>query len=186
MRDEKIVELYWHRDEDAIKATEEKYGAYLTKIAMNILSDPEDSKESVNDTYLAAWDSIPPNRPASLSSYLSKLVRRISIDLYRTKNREKRKASQYSLSLSELSDIIADRETPEDSLELEILGAAISEFLRTRKKVVRTAFIGRYYYLDSVKEVARYCNMSESQLKTMLYRTRKELRAYLEKEGFYV
>ena len=106
MQDEKIVELYWKRDESAVRETQEKYENYLYKIAYNILSDKEDSNESVNDTYLAAWNSMPPHKPNVLSTYLGKLTRRISIDIFRKRNRIKRQVSEYALSLTELQDCI--------------------------------------------------------------------------------
>ena len=102
MEDESIVTLYWDRDERAIRETETKYDRYLTKIAYNILADLEDSRESVNDTYLAAWDSMPPHRPGILSTYLAKITRRISIDRFRYRTRDKRKESEYAISLTEL------------------------------------------------------------------------------------
>lgn len=104
MQDEKIVALYWERNETAIHETEQKYGRYLTKIAYNVLADLEDSKESVNDTYLSAWNSMPPHKPEILSTYLAKITRRISIDIYRKKNRKKRQPSEYALSLEELEE----------------------------------------------------------------------------------
>lgn len=187
MTDEMIVSLYWERDEGAIAATDKKYGKYLTKIAYNILNDDEDTKESLNDTYLAAWDSIPPNRPKILSSYLVKLIRRTSIDVFRKKNREKRKASQYSLSLSELSECLpANTPTPEEGLETKILANKINSFLYSQKKEVRTVFIGKYYFLDSVKDIAKYSGLSEAKVKTILYRTRISLKSFLEKEGYHL
>lgn len=186
MQDEKIVSLYWKRDERAIKETQSKYDRYLTKIAYNILADFEDSKESVNDTYLAAWNSMPPHKPDVLSTYLGKMTRRISIDIFRRKNREKRKASEYAVSLSELEDCIADEGTPESSMDLQLLAEAINTFLRTLQADERNTFIGRYYFMDSVKEVASYCKMSESKAKSMLFRTRNRLKEYLREEGFEV
>lgn len=186
LSDEAIVDLYFERNELAISETGKKYSAYLEKVAFNILSDREDSKESVNDTYLAAWNSIPPHRPSTLSTYLSKLTRRISIDIYRKKNSEKRKASEYSLSLSELSDCISTTPQPDDELETKLLSEKISDFLRKTKPEARNVFIGRYYYFDSVRDIARYCKISESKVKTLLHRTRAELRKHLEKEGFFI
>lgn len=184
MQDEKILDLYWARDESAITETQTKYGKYLTKIAFNILSNDEDTEESVNDTYLAAWNSIPPQRPNVFSAYLSKLIRRISIDIFRKRNREKRKTNQYSISLEELKDCLSNNETPESQLELKLLGKSVNNFLLTLPEESRNLFIGRYYYLDSVKEVARYCGMSESNAKTTLFRIRLALKEYLKKEGF--
>ncbi len=184
MDDERIVALYWHRDEEAIRETQNKYERYLTKIAYNILADLEDSMESVNDTYLAAWNSIPPNRPAVLSTYLGKITRRISIDIYRRRNRSKRQADTYALSLSELEDCIADPNTPEQRLDAQLLADAINAYLRMLPEDARNTFIGRYYFLDPLKEVACYCGMSETKAKSLLYRTRCGLREYLIKEGF--
>ncbi len=184
MEDAQIVSLYWDRSEDAIRETEIKYSSYLHKIAYNILADHEDSRESVNDTYLAAWNSMPPHRPSVLSTYLAKLTRRLSIDIFRRKNREKRKASEYALSLSELEDCVSGGNTTEEAVNEKLLADAIGIFLRLQSEEVRHAFIGRYYFLDPVKEVAAYCGMTESKLKTLLYRTRLGLKEYLAKEGF--
>ncbi|MBE6573875.1 MAG: RNA polymerase sigma factor [Ruminococcaceae bacterium] len=184
MEDNMIVELYFERDERAIAETERKYDRYLTKIAFNILSDTEDSRESVNDTYLAAWNSIPPNKPSVLSTYLGKLTRRISIDLFRKRNTQKRKASEYSLSLEELSEARDPSSQPEKEIEDRLLGKAISDFLRTLSNDARDLFIIRYYYLDSLKDAAKYCNMTESRAKSLLFRTRCSLKEYLIKEGF--
>ncbi len=186
MQDEKIVELYFLRDESAITYTQEKYDKYLYKIAYNVLANIEDSKESVNDTYLAAWNSIPPHRPQVLSTYLGKLTRRISIDIFRKRNRVKRQGSEYAISLTELSECLADNKTPETDLEIKALGEAINAYLSTISIEARNIFIGRYYFLDSVKDIARYCGISESKAKTSLHRTRKGLGEYLKKEGFIV
>ena len=184
MQDEQIVRLYLDRDESAIDETSHKYGRYLMKIAYNILADTEDSEESVNDTYLAAWNSIPPHRPSILSTYLGKLTRRISIDVFRKRNRDKRKSSEYALSLAELGDCVTDGVTPDSSYEIKLLAEAINNFLRTLSDDARNTFIGRYYYLDSLSDVARYCKMSESKAKSMLFRTRLALKSYLREEGF--
>lgn len=184
MEDREIVELYWQRSETAIGRTQEKYHAYLLKIADNILSDREDSLETVNDTYLAAWNSIPPHRPAVLSTYLGKLLRRIAIDVWRKQNRDRRKEGQYALSLEELGDCVSGGDTTQETVDAHLLAEAIGRYLRGLPKETRCAFVGRYYYLDSIREVAGYCHMSESKLKSLLYRTRLGLRDYLNKEGF--
>ena len=184
MHDEQIVSLYWDRNETAIRETETKYDRYLTKIAHNILNNMEDSRESVNDTYLAAWNSMPPQRPNFLSAYLAKLTRRISIDLFRYRTRDKRLGSEYAISLSELGDCVSGGNTTEELVNVKLLADAIGIYLRTQSPEARTAFLGRYYFLDSVREVAAYLGISESKCKTLLYRTRIGLKAYLEKEGF--
>ena len=184
MEDELIVDLYWNRDEDAIGKTQEKYDRYLTKIAYNILANAEDSRESVNDTYLAAWDSMPPHRPAVLSTYLGKLTRRISIDCFRGRTRAKRVPSQYAMSLEELGECVSGGNTTEEIVDVKLLADAIGMFLRLQSDEARNLFIGRYYYLDSLKEAAAYCGMSGSKAKSLLFRTRIALKEYLEKEGF--
>ena len=184
MQDEQIVALYWERDESAITATQEKYAAYLTKIAHNILDDPGDSEESVNDTYLAAWNSIPPHKPSVLSTYLGKLTRRISIDRWRRRTSQKRGKGEFALSMTEMEDLMTDREDPQSVLDAKVLGELLNRFLRTLKPEERNAFIGRYYYMDTLRDVASYCGMSEGKAKSMLFRTRQHLRTYLEEEGY--
>lgn len=186
MEDSMIVELYWQRNEDAIRETEEKYSRYLTKIAHNILADPEDSRESVNDTYLKAWNSMPPHRPGVLSCYLARITRQLSIDIFRKRKSRKRISSEYAVSLSELEECIAYGNTPEQELELQLLADAISRYLRSLSEQPRNVFICRYFFMDSVKEIAVSQNASESKIKSMLHRTRKGLKAYLEREGFFI
>ena len=186
MEDEKIVSLYWQRSESAIQETEIKYDRYLTKIANNILDNLEDSREQVNDTYLAAWNSMPTHKPSVLSTYLGKITRRLSIDCFRTRNREKRRDSQYALSLTELGDCVSAGNTTEEIVNVKLLADTIGIYLRLLPEDARNAFIGRYYFLDSLKEVAAYCGMTESRCKMVLYRTRLGLKEYLEKEGFSV
>lgn len=186
MEDEQIVSLYWDRDETAIQETQLKYERYLNKIAYNILANLEDSRESVNDTYLAAWNSMPPHRPSILSAYLAKLTRRISIDCFRCRTRDKRMPSEYAISLDELGDCVSGGNTTEEIVNVKLLADTIGIYLRLQSEEARTAFIGRYYFLDSLKEVAAYCGMSESKAKSLLYRTRVGLKEYLEKEGFSV
>ncbi|MBR5126419.1 MAG: sigma-70 family RNA polymerase sigma factor [Oscillospiraceae bacterium] len=184
MEDQQIVALYWQRNESAIRETETKYSGYLTKIAYNILADREDSRESVNDTYLAAWNSMPPHRPGVLSTYLGKLTRRISIDRFRYRTREKRKGSEYELSLTELGDCVSGGNTTEEAVNAKLLAESIEQFLRRQPEAHRNAFLGRYYFMDPMKEVAAYCGMTESKCKMILFRMRQNLKEYLEKEGF--
>ena len=186
MKDEQIVALYQQRNEAAIKETEKKYEAYLTKVAYNILADLEDSRECVNDTYLAAWNSIPPHCPKVLSTYLGKITRQLSMDVFRRKHRIKRYNSEYALSLEELGDTFSDGRTPEQELDAKLLDEAINRFVRTLPEDVQRAFVGRYYFFDSLKTVAAYCGIPQSKLKGILYRTRQQLKLYLTKEGFDV
>lgn len=184
MQDDRIVEMYWQRDEAAIRETEKKYGRYLLKIACNILYSVEDSQESVNDTYLKAWISMPPHRPSLLSTYLGKITRELSIDRFRSRHREKRRASEYAVSLSELEECVTDGDTTGQRVELHLLAEAINVYLRTLSPESRHTFVMRYYYLDSIKEIAGYMGMSQSKVKSMLHRTRTGLRTYLKQEGF--
>ncbi len=186
MQDNVIIDLYWKRDESAIVETETKYGRYLTKIAYNVLFDLEDSKESVADTYLRAWNSMPPQKPNVLSTYLGKITRELSIDIFRKRNSEKRRASEYAISLSELEECVTAGDTTAQSVDLHQLAEAINSWLRSRSSEVRNTFVGRYFFADSIREISSYCGMSESKVKSMLYRSRKNLRDYLEQEGFDV
>lgn len=184
MEDDLIVSLYWNRDEQAIGETEKKYGRYLVKIAYNILSDLEDSKESVNDTYLKAWDSIPPHKPSVLSTYLGKITREVSIDIFRKCTSAKRQASTYAISLSELEECVSGGDTTMQDVDLHALVETINTFLRTLSPEARNTFVGRYYFMDSIREIASYYGMSEAKVKSMLHRTRIGLKANLEQEGY--
>ena len=186
MQDTKIVELYWLRNENAILETKQKYGTYLSKIAYNILNNFEDSRECVNDTYLKAWNSIPPQKPNVLKTYLCKITRQLSIDIFRTRNRKKRMSSQYAISLSELEQCIPNTQTTEQEIEMQLLGKLINDFLYTLPKQTRDIFVCRYYFCDSIKNISAFFDISESKVKSMLYRTRLSLKDYLEREGFFV
>ncbi len=183
MRDTDIVNLYWERDERAIGETDAVYGNYLLKIAKNILANTEDSKECVNDTYVKAWHSMPPQRPAVLSAFLGKLTRELSIDRLRTKTRQKRGGSQYTYALEELGDITTDGDTTADTAQLHALAQSIGAFLQTLPLPARHIFVGRYFFLDSIRDIAAYCHKSEGAVKTTLHRTRAALKEHLEKEG---
>ncbi len=182
MRDEQIVELYWERNEQAITETDAVYGRYLLKIAYNILSDTEDSKECVNDTYVKAWNSIPPQKPSVLSTYLGKLTRELSVDRFRARTRKKRGGTQYTYALEELGEVTTDGDATADTAELHLLAQSIGSFLQTLPLPTRHIFVGRYFFLDSIRDIAAYCQKSESNVKTTLHRTRAALKAHLEKE----
>lgn len=183
MKDLEIVALYWKRDERAINETQKQYDRYLRKVAYNILADFEDSKEAINDTYLAAWNSMPKNSPRNLSTYLGKITRQISIDIFRKKNANKRYASQFALSLDELDECIP-ASSVEEVVDGFLLAESINNFLGALSETERTLFIGRYFYFDSIKKLAVYTDMKEEKTKSMLYRIRQRLMEYLDKEGF--
>ena len=184
MEDGAIVALYWERNESAIKETSDKYGRYLMKIAWNILTDREDAEESVNDTYLHAWNAMPPHRPQLLSTFLGKITRHLSIDMYRRRHTAKRGGSEYALSLDELSDCVSGEGSPEESLDLQELAGHINRFLRDQSPEARKLFICRYYYFDPLADAASSLGMTESRAKTLLFRTRQKLKEYLEKEDY--
>lgn len=185
MDDEQIVELFWKRDESAIGESEKKFGRYLYKIAYGVLSDPEDAKESVNDAYMRAWNSIPPSKPAVLSTYLGKLTRRSSIDLYRKRECSKRKDSEYSVSLEELEECVSSGNVTESEVDMTLLTEAIDRYLMSLPKRKRLLFVRRYYYFDSLADAASYCGMSVSGAASLLCRMRSGLKNHLKKEGFF-
>lgn len=180
--DEHIVELYLQRSESAIKETAEKYGGYCQRIAYNILMNREDAEESVNDTWLDAWRSIPPHKPSVLSTFLGKITRRISIDRWRKKQAGKRGGGELDLVLDELSDCISGELDVEAEIERREMARIIREFLDTLPVTERRVFLCRYWYMDSVDDIAGSFGFSRSKTASMLHRTRTKLRAKLESE----
>lgn len=186
MDDAQIVEMYMQRDEQAITQTDQKYGRALKAMSMRILMDESDSNECVNDTYFRAWNSIPPTQPKSLSAYLYRIVRSISIDRFRARMSQKRRMGEYTASLDELSECIAGEGTPQGTLETQMLTATIQIFLEKIPKQQRQIFLCRYYFLDPIQKIAGYFQMSESRVKSILYRLRCRLKKVLEQEGFFL
>lgn len=184
MDDNRIVELYWCRDEAAIRETDARYGRYLWTIAYHVLTDREDSDECVNDSYYKAWSAMPPHRPASLSSFLGRIVRQLAVDRFRRRTAKKRTPSEYTLSLDELAECVSGGEEPHETAELRLLAQAVSDYLRELPREICNVFLWRYYFMDPVRVIADRLDTNESQVKSMLYRTRVGLRAHLEKEGF--
>ena len=182
MQDKEIVELFLRRDESAIENAKSKYDRYLYKIAYNILGDREDCEECLSDVYLGAWNSIPPQEPSVLQAYLAKLTRRSAITMLRRKSRDKRRVSEYSVSLYELEECLPDNNTPEKEADLKLLADAVNSWLRTLSPDKQAAFIGRYYFSDSIRDIAGHLDVSETKVKSMLCRLRTELKKHLEKE----
>ena len=183
MEDDRIVNLYWQRDERAITETAAKYGKYLHGISYQILQNTEDADECVNDTYHDAWRSMPPHRPSVLSTFLGKITRRISIDLWRKNSAKKRGGSEIVLALDELEDCVAGTDDVEAEMEKRDLQRKLNAFLLGLPRLDRQVFMCRYWYMDSVSDIARQFACSESKIKSMLYRTRNKLRTVLKKEG---
>ena len=176
MEDVHIIELFWARSETAIGATSAKYGKYCYTIAYNILANAEDADESVNDTYLNAWNSIPPHRPSNLATFLGKITRRIAIDKWRSRSAEKRGGGEIPLALDELSDCIPAKSSVEQEVETEELEQGMNDFVMALPITERRVFICRYWYLDSISSISQQFGFSQSKVKVMLHRTRKDLR----------
>ena len=184
MEDSKIVDLYWKRSEQAISETQNKYGHYCLSIARNILPTREDAQESVNDTYMAAWNIMPPNRPSILSTFLGKLTRRISIDRWRNLSADKRGGGTVPIALDELAECIPGGSDPVAEVEAKELAEAVGRFLDTVSHTERKVFLRRYFDLAKIQDIAIEFNMSTGKVKSMLYRTRNKLREHLQKEGY--
>lgn len=184
MQDEKIVELYFARDEQAIAATSAKYNTYCMNIAMNILHNREDSEECVNDTYLKVWNSIPPHAPTRFSAFIGKITRNTAIDRYTQKRAQKRNAG-FELAIDELSECLPSG-TDGDVTDELILKNAIDSFLDSLPKRTRVIFMRRYWYMSTIKEIADGLSLSESNVKVILMRTRERFKEHLENEGIVI
>ena len=186
MEDHKIVQLYWDRNQDAIAATDQKYGKYCSSIAYHILNDLEDTKECVNDTYLNVWNSIPPHKPYILSSYLGKITRNLSLNRVKWKQAEKRGGGDFSVALEELGDCVSGYDNVEQEIDCKELTACINEFLQKLSKEKRVMFVLRYWYFKNISEIATTLKVSENKVSVTLNRVRHELREYLTERGFHV
>lgn len=184
MDDDRIVELYWERSESAISETAKKYGDYCHYIAYNILYNREDAEESVNDTWLDAWNNMPPHKPSILSTFLGKITRRISIDKWRRKHAGKRGGGEMALVLDELEDCVSAPTDVETVIEQQEMTRVIKEYLDSLPTTERRVFLRRYWYMDSIAGIARDFDFSESKTASMLHRTRQKLRDKLESEGY--
>jgi len=182
MTDENIVRLFWERSESAIAETEKLYGNYFFHIANGILHSEEDAKEVVNDTYLKAWNSIPPERPNPLKAFLGRITRQLSINRLEQNTAKKRGGGQYTAAIDELAEVLADGG---DDYAVADLTDALNRFLRKLPTDQRRVFIKRYWYMHSVADIAASYDMSESKVTSMLFRLRNKLKEQLLKEGFY-
>ncbi len=186
MEDEKIVELYLARDTEAINYTAQVYGTRLRRLAYGIVRDERDAKECENDTYLRAWDSIPPKEPRRfLFAFLAKITRNLALDNYKRKNAEKRNEQLVELA-EELDRCLSVADGTESKMNGKDLCYNISIFLKMQSPERRNLFLRRYWYMDSVKELAERFSISESKVKTTLFRVRKELKEFLEEGGFSI
>jgi len=179
-----IIALYQSRDENAVRMTAETMGKYCYSIAFNVLNSREDAEECVNDTYLAVWNSIPPAEPVSLKSFVSSITRNLALNRYKEQHRNKRGGGQVPLALEELSEVVSDTEDVTANYERKELLEHISAFLRKCSPRDRGLFLDRYIRLEPTPVLAKQYGVKEAQVLLILSRTRKKLKAHLEKEGY--
>lgn len=182
LSDEEIIALYWDRDEQAISRTDEKYKKFLLSVAFNIVFDDQDCEECLNDTYIDAWNSMPPSKPALLQAFLATIMRRTAIDRYKSRKRQKRIASELTVSLSELEEIIADES--DSSAETDELAHLLSDFVRSLPDRKMYIFMSRYYFARPIGEIASLLCCSESTVNKEIAAIKRELKEKLMKEGY--
>jgi RNA polymerase sigma-70 factor (ECF subfamily) len=186
MTDLEIIDLYGKRNESAIAETAKSYGTYCTKIAMNVLANREDADECVNDTWLKAWYSIPPERPSVLAAFLGRIARNTALDRYKSRKASKRAGDDMALLLSELDGCVPSGDSVEDEYDARALEREIDRFLTYLKQEERLYFVRRYWYNDSIAKIAERYDVGESKVKTNLHRTRNKLKTHLEEQGIMV
>lgn len=185
MDDERIIALYWARDEAAIRETSLKYGGLCARIAGNILVSREDGEECVNDTYLAVWNAIPDQRPTIFSAFIGRITRNLALKKYEYRSAAKRSPAAVA-SFEELGDCVSGTDRAESGAECRLIEELISTFLRRQKEERRNVFLRRYWYFDSIAEICAATGFSPGKVKSILYETRRKLRLYLESEGIEV
>ena len=185
MTDESIIEMYFMRNEEAIRHSEEKYGKYCFAVANNILSNSGDSEECVNDTWLRSWNAIPPQRPTVLKLFFARITRNLAIGKYRSNNAKKRGSGEIGDVLHELEYCIADSDA-ESKLNATELARAVNEFLGTLEPRDRAVFLRRYFFTESTDTIALNFGLKKSNVLKILSRIRKKLKTYLTEEGFFV
>ncbi len=183
MKDADIIKLYQKRSERAITETAQKYQAYCQTIANRILNDRQDTEECLNDTWLKAWNTIPPQIPKVLSAYLGKIARNLALNMYKRKYAGKRIDDRMLVSMEELKDCIDGMETVESRVDSQEIVALLNSYLEQASELERKMFVRRYFYMDTLKEIADGYGVKESYVKTLLYRSRQKLKTYLEQEG---
>lgn len=184
MEDSRIVELYWQKNADAISETADKYGAYCLTIADNILHNAEDSEECVNDTWLRAWNAIPPQKPSVLRMFLAKITRNLSFDRFNARHAEKRGGGEIALVLDELTECLAGGADVEAEYEEKELEQCIRRFVRVLPKRDGNVFVRRYFFTEAVGEIAKRYGLTQNNVMVILSRTRKKLKLELAKEGY--
>ncbi len=182
MEDDQIIALYWNRDEEAIAETAKKYGRYCHAISFRILQNNEDSEECVNDVYLAAWNGIPPGRPSVLSAFLAKITRNLALNRYEQSSAKKRGGGEVPLAIEELEECLPGGDNVEKAVEDAALTELFNQFLASLHVESRRIFMRRYWYFDTVREIAARYGIGESRVKMSLLRSRRKLKQFLEKE----
>lgn len=184
MEDLQIVELYWQRDPQAITQSKEKYGIYCFAVANHVLANWEDSEECVNDTWLYAWNKMPPHRPRALKFFLAKITRRVAFNRFKAHSAQKRGGGQLPLVLDELAECIKDETDVEDSFIAKELGECVKRFVTSLPAREGDIFARRYFFTESISEIASNYGLTDNHVSVLLNRTRKKLRQCLIKEGF--
>ena len=185
MTDTEIINLFFERSEQAIDELAKKHGNAVARVARNILGNEQDTEECVNDTYLGAWNAIPPHRPSPLRTFVCKIARNLATKKYHA-NTAVIRNSQYDLALDDLAEILPDNNSVEEAYETKELKVAINGFLATLNPSDRFLFIRRYWYSDPVKDIAKMAHSTTNSVTVRLFRIRKKLKLYLEKEGLLV
>ena len=186
MEDQKIVELFFARDEGAVEAVNEKYSAYCHSLAYGILGNDADAEETVNDTWLRAWNAIPPQRPKVLKLFLAKITRNLALNQYREQAAQKRGGREVELALEELGECVPAPGLVQDALNARELARVIQKFLQTQPKRERNMFLRRYFSMEPVSAIAARHGVTEANARKILTRTRNKLKEYLTKEGYTV
>ena len=184
MEDSQIIELYWSRDPQAIAQSKDKYGAYCHRVANNILDSPEDAEECVNDTWLHAWNGMPPHRPQALRMFLAKITRRVALNRVKAALTQKRGGGQLVLALEELSECLSQESPVEDQVAADELGTCIRRFVRALPEREGNLFVRRYFFTEPIGDIAQRYGLSVNHTAVLLSRTRGKLRQHLIKEGF--
>ena len=184
MEDSKIIGRFESRSEEALFETEKKYGSYCFACANNILGNEEDAKETVSDTYLSLWNSIPPKKPESLKAFAAKICRNLALNKLRSEKAEKRGGGETNVIFDEISEFVSGKDNPEISFEQKELAKAIDGFLEELQKEKRKIFILRYWYFESIEKIAERTGKTESSIRNSLFRERKKLKKYLSERGF--
>lgn len=186
MEDSAILELYWSRDERALEATKQSHGSYCFSIAQSILHNQWDVEEILSDTWIQAWNSIPPQRPNCLRQYLAKITRNLALNAYTAQNTQKRKGDQVSLALEELGECVSSTGDVGDNLAYQELKCVIMDFLKKEPQRNQNVFLRRYFFFDDIARIAQRYSLTESNVLQILSRTRKRLKSHLRKEGYTI